>query len=205
MIDKQGIIMGGQYFSASMSSKKPYYDYQGAYNYDSSRYFADYPYDANCINGAVYLNVDGTASWRNAGSQSANAQIVFPCVPCGDYSPDFGKNGIASFFWTKAPNAYNSMAAMCPIYIFVKRSDGNYSLLGWAEGVRFLNCTNYSVAEEITYGDETWMIFHANSVEDTPANMYTGFAFCSNPDVTVLAPHPYDAIGITESAIAAVV
>jgi hypothetical protein len=85
--------------------------------------------------------------------------------------------GTASFFWSKAPNAYNAMAAMCPIYTFLKRSDNNFSLLGWPEGVRFLNCTNYSAAEEITYGGETWMVFHADSQEEAPKNMYCGFAF----------------------------
>ena len=69
------------------------------------------------------------------------------------------------------------MAAMCPIYTFLKRSDNNFSLIGWPEGVRFLNVTNYSAAQELTFGAETWMVFHADSLVGTPKKMYTGFAF----------------------------
>jgi hypothetical protein len=87
------------------------------------------------------------------------------------------KGGMCSYFYDMSPDAYNAMAAQCPIYINLKRSDNNYSLLGWPEGVRFLNVTNYSPAEEITYGAETWKVFHADSLEDTPLNMYCGFAF----------------------------
>jgi len=177
MLNKQGAITGGLYFTASMSSRKPYYDYQGANNRDSARYFIDEPYASDCMNGAVYLDADSVTDWRVAGTKSTYDEIVFPCVPCGDYSPARGKGGMCSFFWTKSPSAYNAMAAMCPLYVCLKRDDDNYSLIGWPEGVRFLNVTNYDSAEEISYGDETWMVFHADSVEDDPQNMYAGFAF----------------------------
>ena len=177
LLDKQGVYTGGQYFTASMSSRMPYYDYTGAVNYDDSRYFVNSPYSSYCINGAVYVDVDGTASWRNAGCRTNNYQIIFPCPSTGDNSPTLHREGMASFFWSKSPDAYNAMAAMCPIYTFLKRDDDNYSLLGWPDGVRFLNVTNYDPAEELTYGAETWTVFHADSLETDPENMYTGFAY----------------------------
>jgi len=177
LLVKQGTITGGQYFSASMSSQRPYYDYAGDYNYDDARYFVNSPFSTSGLNGAVYVNVDSVASWRNAGYASTNYQIIFPCPSPGGYYNNIHNNGIAYPFWSKAPNAYNAMAAQCPIKVFLKRSDNNYSLIGWPEGVRFLNVTNYGPAEEVTYGAETWVVFHADSLVGTPKKMYTGFAF----------------------------
>jgi hypothetical protein len=177
MIVKQGTITGGQFFTASLGSHSPYLDYNGPLNHDSSRYFVNNPYIALDVDGAVYLNVDSLASWRNAGVRSSNPQIIFPCPGPGVISENFSKSGMASFFWSTSPDAYNAMAAMCPIDIFLRRSDANYSLIGRPEGVRFLNVANYEPAEEIAYGDETWKVFHANGVAGTPQNMYTGFAF----------------------------
>jgi hypothetical protein len=178
MMVKQGTITGGQYFSASFSSHQPYYDWAtSGLNRDGSRYFQNEPYDNQACNGAVYVDVDGDASWRNAGYRVSNDQIIFPCPSPSDALPDIHKEGMASFFYSKSPDAYNAMAAMCPIYTFLERDDDNYSLIGWPDGVRFLNTTNYDPAEEITYGAETWTVFHADSLEGDPQNMFTGFAY----------------------------
>ena len=177
LLVKQGTFTGGQYFTATFGSEMPYYDYAGAANRDDSRYFANAPFLVTAVNGAVYVDVDGTASWRNAGCYSGYDQIIFPCPSPGDFGPTYHRSGMASFFWSKSPDAYNAMAAMCPIYTFLERDDDNYSLIGWPDGVRFLNTTNYDPAEEVTYGAETWTVFHADSLEATPVNMYTGFAF----------------------------
>jgi len=168
---KQGTFTGGQYFTASFQSRfcADIYD-SGSY---APHYFTWNHYGN--INGAVYLNADGTADWRCANYNSK--EIMFPCVAGQQGSEEDSKRGLASFFWAFSPNSYNAMAAMVPIYVLLLRSDDNYSLLGWPEGVRFLNCSGYSAAEEVTYGAETWMIFHADSQAPDPLNMYCGFAF----------------------------
>jgi hypothetical protein len=180
MLVKQGTYTGGQYFTGSMSSRCPNYDYAGEGVYGSwysPHYFAALQASGySSAHGAVYVNADATEDWRVAQG-NGNPEIRFPCVAGQQANITYSQSGLCSFFWSKAPNAYNAMAAMCPIYVLLERSDSNYSLIGWPEGVRFLNCTNYDPAEEVVYGDETWMVFHADSQEAAPLNMYCGFAF----------------------------
>ncbi|HUS74341.1 MAG TPA: hypothetical protein VMY06_14880 [Sedimentisphaerales bacterium] len=176
MLVKQGIFTGGQFFSASFSSYAPYYEWFGVYG--DSWYAPNYFSGCRAGNkhGAVYVDVDGTASWRMSTGETY-PEIIWPCVVGQQANASYSKSGLASFFWSHAPNSYNAMAAMCPIYTLLKRADANYSLIGWPSGVRFLNVTNYDPAEEITYGAETWTVFHADSQQVTPLNMYCGFAF----------------------------
>jgi len=179
LLDKQGTFTGGQFFSASMATYKPYLDYTDPYSGMAPRYFAQNSSGADVYpHGAVYVDVDGTANWRNADYSAGLPKIAFPCVS-GQKSgyTHASKAGMCSYFYDKSPSAYNAMAAMCPIYTLLKWDDDNYSLLGWPDGVRFLNVTNYDPAEEITYGAETWTVFHADSCGFTPINMYAGFAF----------------------------
>jgi hypothetical protein len=182
MLSKQGTYTGGQYFTASHCAYNPYDNYYGRQYYwrdDVPRYFT-YPYgsETGCLHGAVYLD-DVTATWKIAYNY-INNPITFPC-PAGNNGNSYGSlytfNGLAAPFYTKSPSSYNSMAAMCPIYILRKRADNNQVLLGWPEGVRFLNVTNYSPGEEITYGSETWMVFPSNGINLTPYYPYCGFAF----------------------------
>jgi hypothetical protein len=129
--------------------------------------------------GGVYLDVDSIADWRVNGTGSY-IEIAWPCVAGqATANADYTKGGMGSFFWSKSPNFYNNIAALCPIFTFGKRSDGNYSILGWPAGVRFMNVTNYSAGQELTYGDETWKVFPANDVHASEAvrNDNCGFAF----------------------------
>ena len=173
MLVKQGTYTGGQYFSSSFCSYRPDFDWDD-YTY-APNYFS------SCVSGnekgAVYIDVDATASWRMSTGESY-PEIRWPCVvgQAGGVET-YSQRGLASYFWSHSPNSYNAMAAMVPIYTLLKRDDDNYSLLGWPDGVRFLNTTNYDPAEEITYGAETWTVFHADSQSGDPENMYTGFAF----------------------------
>jgi len=173
LLVKQGTYTGGRYFTSSFSSRQPAYDY-GSYGNYAPNYFVRLR--AGNAQGGVYIDADSVADWRVAQG-TTHPEIMFPCVAGQQANQTYSQSGLCSCFWSFAPNAYNAMAAMCPIHVFGKRDDGNYSLLGWPEGVRFLNCTNYSPGEEISYGDETWMVFHADSQEDDPLNMYCGFAF----------------------------
>lgn len=182
MFVKQGTYTGGRYFSASIGSYRPVGDYMGT---DSSRsqYAPRYltlsgyaGYDV--VNGAVYITADSTTSWRRC-SYTAEHQIVFSAVGGGGNGgyDEYCRRAFCSMFWSKAPNFYNTMAAMAPIYTFLKRDDDNYSLLGWPEGVRFLNVTNYDSGDEVPYGDETWVVFKNDGVNNAQTNPYAGFAF----------------------------
>jgi len=172
LLEKQGTITGGQFFSASFASYAPYSDWNGGWY--APNYFSACGTGNN--HGAVYVDADATASWRISSGDN-DPEIGWPCVVGQAANASYSRSGLASFFWSHAPNAYNAMAAMCPIYTLLKRADDNYSLIGWPSGVRFLNVTNYGPAEEITYGAETWTVFHADSQSGDPENMYCGFAF----------------------------
>ena len=172
-LEKQGAFTGGQFYTASFASRTPTLEWQGDSDYPPMYFTANpigYPH------GAVYVDADSDASWRMADDGSA-CQVMFPCVAGQTGNISFTKTGIASMFWTKSPNFYNSLAATCPIYVLGKRSDANYSLLGWPAGVRFLNCTKYSAGQEVIYGSDTWKIFHADSLQGASSNLYCGFAF----------------------------
>ncbi len=173
LLVKQGTYTGGQYYTSSFSSYRP--DQEWDDNLYAPHYFA--AYTAGNDKGAVYVDVDATASWRLC-TGDIYPEIKWPCVvgQAGGVET-YSQRGLASYFWSHSPNSYNAMAAMCPIYTLLKRDDDNYSLLGWPDGVRFLNTTNYDPAEEITYGAETWTVFHADSQSGDPLNMYAGFAF----------------------------
>jgi hypothetical protein len=172
---KQGTYDGGMYFSASWPSVYPYGDWSlGLYG---PRYFThNIGGSYGSISGGVYLDVDSIARWRTTDAETLR-EILMPCVAGQSVNGLYSTSALASHFWKKSPNSYNNIAAMCPIYVSGKRSDNNYSLLGWPEGVRFLNVTNYSAGQELTYGTETWKVFHADSADFTPSNMYAGFAF----------------------------
>ena len=175
LLYKQGTFTGGQFFSGSWNSYAPYGDW--SLSWYGPRYFTfNVGSSYGTLSGGVYLDVDSVADWRCADA-GATREIIFPCVAGQSANKEYSQTGLCSMFWSKAPNAYNAMSAMVPIYTLAKRSDNNYSLLGWPEGVRFLNVTNYSPGQEITYGAETWKVFHADSGNFTPLNMYCGFAF----------------------------
>lgn len=180
MLYKAGAYTGGQYFTGSIGSRMPYSDYISYY--DDSRWGPRYfslQYEGSGLrspNGSVYLDVDSVADWRVADSYSR--EIAFPCPAGQSYAGiDITASGLVPFFYSKSPNAYNAMSAMTPIYLAVKRSDGNYSPIGWPEGVRFLNVTNYTPGQEITYGSETWIVFPANSYASSVTIAYPGMGF----------------------------
>lgn len=176
LLEKQGTYTGGQFFSASYGSEYTYYEYYGN-EASCPHYFACLV--SGSFNGAVYLNVDSVADFRIAAG-TYYPEIKFPCVVGQRGNSNSSQIGLSAFFWEKSPNFYNNIASMCPIYTMGKRSDDNYSLLGWPSGVRFLNVTNYSAGQEITYGSETWKVFPEISFPDydeDASNKNCGFAF----------------------------
>lgn len=178
LLVKQGVYTGGQFFSASYSSNQPTIERLYTYYSYIPHYFSAMLQGS--FNGAVYVDADSVASFRIAG-RTTYPEIKFPCVVSGKYSSGYNsQSGFASHFWAKSPNYYNNIAAICPIYTTLKRSDGKYSLLGWPSGVRFLNTLNYSAGQEVTYGSETWKIFPENSIPNYETNVQNrncGFAF----------------------------
>jgi len=173
---KQGEYTGGQYYSASWDSRAPQTNYLASsygpkyftYNYNQSSY----------LNGAVYVDADGTEDWRVADGDSDDQEIVWSGVPSSPgLTGTHPLRGMCTPFYEKAPNSYNNISAACPIYTLLYRSDDNYSLIGWPEGVRFLNVTNYTPAQELTYGDDTWMVFESDSGDVAPGWPGCGFAF----------------------------
>jgi hypothetical protein len=172
---KQGVYTGGQYCAASYHSRGWYPGYH------SDNYYPGYftvassiAYDGPSV--AVYYDADGTADWRYRRTEGVS-QLECPCVRGDRGSPTASRVGLLALFWTHAPSDYNAMAAMAPVYLLTRRSDDNFSLLGWPEGLRNLNCTMYSPGEEVVFGSDTWLVFHADSMDDAPTNMYVGFAF----------------------------
>lgn len=172
-LEKEGDYTGGQFWSGSFETYSPYLRYAGSGNY-VGRYFS------NCAagdeKGAVYVDADSLASWR-ISQGSGTPDIVFPCVGPERANAGYSRYGMCSFFWEKSPNFYNNIPAFCPIYVFLKRDDDNYSLLGEPAGVRFLNMLNYSPADEIVYGGDTWLVFPGDQLGTPPTNENTGFAF----------------------------
>jgi hypothetical protein len=172
---KQGVYTGGQYFSGSYPTRNCEDQYWDVNEWYKPGYFT-VPLGLSGPNGMVYFDADATAGWRYSGVSPHG--VFFPCVQGTLANSSYGRSGLASHFWKKAPSAYNSMAAMCPIFVLGLRSDSNLSLLGWPEGVRALNSTMYSPGEEVVFGSDTWLIFTADSFDDLPPlNTYVGFAF----------------------------
>lgn len=174
-LEKEGSYTGGQFFTGSFSSRTPYDDWDdpNGENY-APDYFRNGP--GGGVKGAVYVDADSVADFRIAEGDDA-PEILFPCVVGQQGNEYYSQKGICSHFWEKSPNFYNAIPAFCPVYIFVERSDGNYSLLGEPAGLRFLNTRNYSQGQQVTYGGDDWLIFHADSQEADPENVNAGFAF----------------------------
>lgn len=178
LLEKQGVYTGGQFFSASYNSYAPKREYTYIYAQNVPHYFA-YLHNGDGSNGAVYVDMDSVSDFRISKSET-NPEIRFPCVVSTRGNESSSQSGLGAFFWSKSPNFYNNISSMMPIYVMGKRSDSNYSLLGWPSGVRFLNVLNYSAGQEITYGTETWKVFPEKSFSnyDTYAkNKNCGFAF----------------------------
>lgn len=183
MIKKQGVYTGGQYITASHSCyrwKRDYYT--SIWGETGIRYMTinQGSYWDNTENQYVYMDVDGTANWRLSkyGSTSEIKFSAFSGTNTTTYRSR-ARDAFSSVFGVYSPNSYNNIASMSPIYVWLRRSDANYSLLGWPEGVRFLNTLNYSSGQELTYGTETWKVFKSNAIDggifDYDPNV--GFAF----------------------------
>lgn len=178
LLEKQGSYTGGQFVAASLNGHWPSYQllFDGI---DKTSFFCR-AYSMRG-DGAVYFNADSLAAWRSNGYMGSKSgddyaeEIEFPGVIPNHSNPSYQYyNTINSFFISRAPNHYNALAPMVPIYVLGKRTNGNYSLLGWPKSIRMLNCLYYDAAEEYTLGSDVWMVFPGHSKSDADARM--GFA-----------------------------
>jgi len=181
LLEKQGSYTGGQFVAASLNGYRPSYQllYEGT---DMTKFFCLNSENSGeeYGNGAVYHNADSITAWRASGALGSKTEtyafeMIFPgLTPNGAVYAPRDWNTINSFFISRAPNHYNGLAPMVPIYILGKRTSGNYSLLGWPKSIRMLNCYYYDPAEEYTLGSDVWMVFPGHSKSDADARM--GFA-----------------------------
>jgi hypothetical protein len=171
-LSKQGTYTGGQYFTGSFSSWQPNLRFLSS-SYPDCYFSANRSGD---VKGAVYVDADSTQDWRIAQAAAA-PEIIFPCVGPSRGSATTSQTGMVSHFWAYSPNFYNNIPAFAPLPILLERSDGNYTLLGEPEGIRFCNMLNYSPGDLIEYGGDDWLVFPGDQIEDTPVNINTGFAF----------------------------
>jgi len=178
-LDKSGAgaYTGGQFFSGSLCG---YYPSEQLLNttsyavyYNRTLFFC---HNENWYGtGAVYLNIDSAAGWRSIGYQGSSSSALYnrealaPGVRPNDASPSYlNYNTLCSFFWSRAPNHYNALSPFVPLYVVGKRSNGNWSLLGWPKSLRMLNAFYHDPGAEYTLGSDVWMIFpcHAKSDAD---------------------------------------
>lgn len=176
MIEKQGVFTGGQFFSAPYASSNCYSLYMNATD-DYSGSKISFAYKCERPNTFLYFDADDTASWKS-NYDNYNSSLLCPCPSHQYYADRYSFQGLLAMFHVKSPNYYNSISSMAPVYLLGKRSDNNFSLLGWPEGIRYLNTQNYSMGQELTYGTETWKIFEMNGYGYTAKYYrYGGFAF----------------------------
>ncbi|HUV85395.1 MAG TPA: hypothetical protein VMV86_06785 [Methanosarcinales archaeon] len=174
-VEKQGTYTGGHFFSGSFSSAYAYY-YQNDVSIDNyGPYF--FAAGVSSITGAVYYDADGSAEWRICGG--AYYTNIFPCPSGQTSNGPYSRRGLCGAFLTSAPNSYNTIATLCPIYILGPRTSTNRSLLGHPKSIRFLNQSLYTAAQEITYGGDTWIVFNTISHNNATALSYlnTGCGF----------------------------
>ena len=173
LLEKQGAITGGQFLSGSLNGYNPSYQLLYASSgqtkfFCRNRSGSSFDYG----NGAVYFNADSVAAWRANGALGSKDEGYYYYLHFPGLEPNAGYtagdwNTLNSFFISRAPNHYNALAPMVPIYVLSKRANGNYSLLGWPKSIRMLNGYYYNPAEEYTLGSDVWMIFPEHSKTDT--------------------------------------
>jgi hypothetical protein len=181
-LEKQGVYTGGQFFSGSLGSYEPTFQYLSAPL--TQTMFLTIAYDSLVYgNGAVYVEVDSQNGWRSSGYLGGSGtgtgykSLILSGVKANDStktSSNSGNNSLIALFFSRSPNFYNALAPFAASYFLLKRSSGNFSLIGWPKSIRHINVTNYNPAEEITLGADTWMIFPEHSKAD--ADPTIGFA-----------------------------
>jgi hypothetical protein len=172
-LDKEGVYDGGQFFFSSLNGYAPSLQLLHDTATDTeTTFFVNVNNYYGC--GAVYMDIDSTEGpgWRAQGYQGNDGadfaeHIIVPGWLSNDASPSYSThNTFLTFVYYRSPNFYNSLAPMFPVYLFVERENGNYSLPGVPHDIRIINCQYYDPADEIALGSDVWMVFPAHAKDD---------------------------------------
>jgi len=186
-LQKSGTWTGGQFYSASCCSYQPSYLYwsiSGTIRHEfKTQCFAYNLY--NYGSSAVYLNLDGIASWRFSGYAGSLTSGYAQKINFGGqapYSPLTGKcgNHLSNFAYTRCPNDFNGLSVMIPLYVFCEKANSRWTFLGTLQDIRAISMSNYTSAQEFTIEADTWKVFPAHRKEEsgiTNLNGNVGFAF----------------------------
>ena len=194
LLEKSNVYTGGQFYAGSLESYYPSYRYW----YESSdrkdpwraAFFGNFldGYCTKCSTLAIYLDVDGSASWKHNGregnddtTQIANLQTgaQVPYSRVDDSISTLRQYAISfnEFIYDRSPNQFNGVSILAPIYVFVRRTIKRYTYVGRPIGIRVLNRSPYTSGTEFSIGSDTWKIFPAFDIED------------ENPDILNFSPH----------------
>ena len=189
-LKKAGVITGGQFYFASCDSYFPSFNYHFGYNGTTRNNHRTQIFAHNLTNegaGGIYFNADSSADWRHNGKEGsaitdkAYYLRVAGNAPYNNPNAEGGRH-FNNFCYTRCPNHFNGVSVLSPIYIFTKRADGRFSYIGRPDGVRAINISAYSPAEEMSIESDVWKIFPALTKQDERAEItnlysYIGFAF----------------------------
>jgi hypothetical protein len=78
-------------------------------------------------------------------------------------------NTLLTYWMTRSPNFYNSIAPLAPCYVLCLRASNNYCVLGIPQSLRLINPQYYDPGDELTLGSDTWMIFPCHAKDDADA------------------------------------
>jgi len=199
LLTKSGIYTGGQFYAGSQESYQPSYQYWYDSGTKRDRWRAAFL--ANIVDGsgtekstlAVYLDVDGSVSWRHNGQEGSDDSITTVNLQTGVQAPytrvddpistdqryAINFNGLV---YDRNPNHFNGVSILAPAYIFIRRATKRYTYIGRPEGIRVINRSPYNPGDEFSLGGDTWKVFPAFDIEDeNSANInlspHIGFAF----------------------------
>ena len=176
---------GGQFYAAEHSGYQPSLEaytygtvdsYNGAFG---SNYYlnSNFMVFTRSYTAGIYADIDAAAAWRVAYDD-----IILPChSPSWKYGTTINihsaPNSWCSQFLEYAPNTFNSLSPLCPLYMMIKRANGRYSHVGYPSGVRFANILQHDAENEISYGTDIWKLFPADKKDATyDPYYYAGFA-----------------------------
>lgn len=198
LLTKSGVYTGGQFYAGSIETYQPSYIYW--YLSANRRIPWRSAFLANGLDGnnyfestfAVYIDVDGSASWKHNGQEGsgdtsldADLQIgVQPVYARTDDSVSTNRRyavNLNEFVYDRSPNHFNGVSILAPVYIFVTRATGRYTYIGMPKGIRIINRSPYDSGDEFSLGSDTWKVFPAFDIADelsTIINMnpHVGFA-----------------------------
>jgi hypothetical protein len=189
-LEKAGTYTGGQFYSASMTSYAPGYQFGRVTSDHRSDYRTAFMADINTANyagSAAYFNADSVADWRHSGYEGNQSSDYSHYLRCGAQTPweddlywTRDKNTMSHFVYDRTPNAFNGQHVLFPLLFWGKRASGRWSPLGKPTGIRSIGMGTLSAEKEFSIESDTWKVFPANCMYETGydsnLNKKVGFA-----------------------------